>query len=202
MLAGFHSQALVTHALQRNDLLADFVLGEALARNGVVLAMVWAIDAAVDAVVRQVQRREEHDAVAVEAALKVAGEFHITLGEVGKLTLEQYGGLAVGEALAGGSLVDDVLNQAAVGAVALCIVERFENLGIVDKFLGMSRFRIVCHSVFLLKVGSINYLVMILSLYRADARLTLKQRCRLCKPLTQQVPIETKSSQAFIILFF
>ena len=70
----FDCEAFVSHVLQCYDLGADFVLSELLAGNGLVLGVVRAVETAVDAVVRQVQRREKHNPVAVESLLDFFGD--------------------------------------------------------------------------------------------------------------------------------
>ena len=51
VLAGFESQAFVSHILESNHLLPDFLLGEFLASNGLILEMVWTIHATIHTIV-------------------------------------------------------------------------------------------------------------------------------------------------------
>ena len=67
-------QALVAHVLQGDDLGADLFLRELATRDVAVLRVVGAVQAPVHAVVRKVQRREQHDTVAVVGLLDVAGQ--------------------------------------------------------------------------------------------------------------------------------
>ena len=54
VLASLKCQALVSHILQCDNLATNLLLRKLTARNCAILRVVWAIDAAVDAVVRQV----------------------------------------------------------------------------------------------------------------------------------------------------
>ena len=83
--------------------------------------MVGAIDTAVDAVVGQIQRRKHHDAVAIETSFHVLGQLLVTFNQVGLVTVEQHGCLTVGQALAQGCLVDNLLDEGTVALVALGI---------------------------------------------------------------------------------
>ena len=74
IFARFQSQALVSHILQGNYLLPDFLLRELLPGDVLVLYMIGAIHATVDAVVGQVQRCEHHNPVAVELLLDFTGQ--------------------------------------------------------------------------------------------------------------------------------
>ena len=65
VLAGLQRETLMSHVLERDDFAADFLLRQLLAANVLVLRVIRAIDAAVDAVIRQIQRREQHDALPV-----------------------------------------------------------------------------------------------------------------------------------------
>ena len=137
MLAGFECQTLVPHLLERDNFLTDFVLREFLARYGVVLAVVGAIDAPVDAVVRKVEGCKEHDAVAIEFLLDLACQIFVAFHEVGLVALEQHGGFAVREAFAGGSLVDDFFDKSPVATVLFGVVQGLHDFAVVDKLFGM-----------------------------------------------------------------
>ncbi len=95
MLAGFQGEALVAHVLQGDHLFADFFLREFLAGYALVLRVIRAVHAAVDAVVGQIERGEHHDAVAVEAPLDVLGQFKDLVHEIRFVAVKQDGGLAV-----------------------------------------------------------------------------------------------------------
>ena len=55
--------------LQRDHFTANFVLRELLADDVFVFGVVWAVDAAVDAVIGKIEGRKEHDALAVDVLL-------------------------------------------------------------------------------------------------------------------------------------
>ena len=66
MLARFQRQTFVTHVLQSSNFLNNLFLSQFLSLDCFVLSVVRAVNAAVYAVVGQVQRREHYDSVAVE----------------------------------------------------------------------------------------------------------------------------------------
>ena len=121
VLAGLESDALVAHLDQSLDLSADLILRQFLARDGLVLGMVGAIDAPVDAIVRQIKRGEHHNAVAVEAALHVLGQLLVALNQVGLVTVQQDRRLAVGQALAQGGFIDNLFYQSTVALILLSV---------------------------------------------------------------------------------
>ncbi len=73
MLAEDQDQPLVPLVLQRQHLLADFIRVERAANLRLVRAAETAIEAVVRAVVADVDRREQHDAVAVDLAFQLPG---------------------------------------------------------------------------------------------------------------------------------
>ena len=83
--------------------------------------MVGTIDAAVDAVVGEIERGEHHDAVAVEALFHLACELLVALDQVWLVAVEKHGGLAVGQALAFGGFFDDFFNQSTVALVLFSV---------------------------------------------------------------------------------
>ena len=95
VFAGFQSQTFVTHVLQGHHFAGNFLLGEFLAVDGLVLEVIRAIHAAVHAIVRQIERSEHHDAVSVEFLLDVACQLMDALYQIGFFTLQQHGGFAV-----------------------------------------------------------------------------------------------------------
>ena len=74
VFARFEEQTLVAEVLQRNHLISDFFLRELLADNVLVLRVIRTVGAGVDAVVRKIKGREEHDARAVDLFLHIAGD--------------------------------------------------------------------------------------------------------------------------------
>ena len=99
VLARFERQPFVPHVLQGDDFRFYLLLGELLAEHGLVLRMVGAVGAPVDAVVGEVERREHDDSVAVYPLLEPAGQCEHPFVEVGKVAFQQDGGFAVGDAL-------------------------------------------------------------------------------------------------------
>ena len=95
MLARLQSQALVAHILKCDNLTTYLLLRELTAWNGAVLCVIRAVDTAIDAVVREVQRGKHHNTVAVDTLLEVACNGVHTLLYLLVLHLDEYCSLAV-----------------------------------------------------------------------------------------------------------
>ena len=75
VLARFHGQTLVAHILQGDDLAGRLSSWVSFLRvMCLFFSVIGAVDAAVDAVIGQIQRREHDDAVAVELVLDAVGQ--------------------------------------------------------------------------------------------------------------------------------
>ena len=154
VLAGLDGQALVAHVLQGDDLAPHVLLAELDAGDVLVLAVVGTVDAAVDAVVGEVERREHHDAVAVEGELDLLGELIHLLHLFGDLAGQQHGGLPVrqpcadrsGGGVAGAGLFQQAVDEFDVVLVLLRVAERLLNLFVVDEFVRVHGLGVVdCH---------------------------------------------------------
>ena len=151
VLAGLDGKTLVTEVLKRNDLRADFVLRQLFAGDVTVFRVIRAVNAAVYAVVREVERREHDDAVAVERELDFLGELIHLRDFLRVLAGEQNGRLAVGQTgavhAAGGlfrtRLFENAVDEREVVLVLLGILERFENFLVVDKFVRIHGLRVI-----------------------------------------------------------
>ncbi len=158
VLAGLDGQPLVAHVLQRDDLGPHLLLRQLAPGDVLVFQVIGTVQAAVDAVVGQVQRREHHDAVAVEGQLDLLGDLVHPLDLLRDLAGQQHRGLPVGQARAGAAvallhgarLLQDLVDQLNVVLVRLGVCQRLADLRVVDELLGLEGFGIVdCHSAFL-----------------------------------------------------
>ena len=61
----FQRQALMSHILQSNNFLTDFLLSHLFAEDMLVFNVVWAVNTAVYAIVGKIKRGKKHNAVAV-----------------------------------------------------------------------------------------------------------------------------------------
>ena len=143
VFAGFQCQTFVAHVLQGDDLAADVLLCQFLAGDGLVLCVVGTVGTTVHAIVRQVQRGEHHDAVAVEFLLDFAGQTVDFLHQFRVVTFQEYGSFAVGESLAQAGLFNDGTYQFLVLALALGIFQGIQNFFVADKFLCLLRINLV-----------------------------------------------------------
>ena len=102
--------------------------------NGLVLEVVWTIHTTVHAIVRQVERSEHHDTVAIKLLLDVAGQLVDAFYQVCFFALQEYGGFSVRQSLAKSSFLYQLLDEGAVILVFAGIFQRFQYLGVADEF--------------------------------------------------------------------
>ena len=143
VLAGLDGQALVAHVLQGNDLFLHLFLGQLFPGNVLVLHVIGTVQAAVDAVVREVQRREDDNAVAVKILLDLLGQGVQLLDLLGDVAGQQHRGLPVGQALALPGLVQNLVNERHVVFIGVGILQGVQDLLVVDKFLCFQRLGVV-----------------------------------------------------------
>ena len=74
VLAGLEQQTLVTEVLKSNHLAGDFFLRELLADDVLIFCVIRAVGAGIYAVIGEVERRKENDAVAVDFFLDFTGD--------------------------------------------------------------------------------------------------------------------------------
>ena len=74
VLASLEQQTLVTEVLKGNHLAGDFFLRELLADDVLIFSVIRAIGAGIHAVIGEVERRKENDAVAVDFFLDFTGD--------------------------------------------------------------------------------------------------------------------------------
>ena len=154
VLARLDRQTLVPHILQRNDLGAHLLLRELFAGDVLVFEVIRAVNAAVDAVVGQIQRREHHDAVAVKRLLDLVGQAVDLLVLFGNVARQQHRRLAVGQPRAGAAVAvlfgarffEQLVNERGVVLVLVRVSDGCQYFFMVDEFLRMEGFGIIsCH---------------------------------------------------------
>ena len=151
ILARLNCQTLVAQILQCDDLGAHLVLGQLFARNVFVLRVIRAVNAAVDAIVGQIERRENHDAVAVKRQLDFLGQAVHLLHLFRDVAREQNGRFTVGQTRAVHAsrgflrprLFEDTVDQRQVVFVFLRVADGLKDLLVVDELLGRERFGII-----------------------------------------------------------
>ena len=144
-------QPLVAHSLQGNDLGADFLLGQLLPGDGLVLPVIGAVGAAVDAVVGKVKWCEEHDAVAIESLLDFLGNLIHPLNAGRLLASQKHRRLPMGKPPAMAprplfhrtSLFQYLINQGIIVLIVLPIGQSSKYLLMAYKFICFQRFRII-----------------------------------------------------------
>ena len=105
--------------LKRNHLIPDFFLRELLADNILVLRVIRAVGAGIDAVVREVEGREEHNARAVDLFLHIAGDAEDFVVQIRLVAEKERSGLAMGKALGGFCLFKERFQKRTVGLMLL-----------------------------------------------------------------------------------
>ena len=127
IFAGFDREALVAHVLKGDNFLGDFFLGELLSRNMSVLSVIRTVDAAVDTVVGQIQRREHNDTVAVEILLDLFRQIIHFLEEFRVVAGQEHRGFPMAQSLAQRGLVEDLPDERVVVLIGVCVSERFHD---------------------------------------------------------------------------
>ena len=156
VLPRLDGQPLVAHVLQGDNLGADLLLGELAARNVAVLRVIGAVQASIHAVVGKVQRREQHDAVAVVGLLDVAGELTDLGVHLRVFAGQEHRGLSVGErrAVVVGrrqvrpGLFQDGTRQGGVVPMHGSGGQGVEDFLVVDELVGMGRAHIIASHKF------------------------------------------------------
>ena len=154
VLARFDGQALVAHVLQGDHLGADLLLGQLLPGDVLVFQMVGTVEAAVDAVIGEIQRRENHDAVAVVGHLDFFRDLvhpldllrHLAGQQNRRLPVGQAGAYIARRALFRTGFFQNLVDERDVVLVRLRVGQGFFNLLIVDKFFRFQGLGIIlCH---------------------------------------------------------
>ena len=154
VFAGFDGESLVTHVLQRDNFLTHFFLRQLLAGDVLVLVVVRTVNAAVDAVVGEVKRREHNNTVAVEGELDFLRQIIHRLNLFRNLTRQKNGRFAVGQTFAVDTvfgllrtrLFEDRVDEFDVVLVFFGVADGVEDFLVVDEFFRLERFGIVdCH---------------------------------------------------------
>ena len=135
VFARFEEQTLVAEVLQRNHLISDFFLRELLADNVLVLRVIRTVGAGVDAVVRKIKGREEHDARAVDLFLHIAGDAEDFFVQILLVAEKERCRLAMREALGGLCLFKERLQKRTVGLMLLRPPEGVFNFFPADEFI-------------------------------------------------------------------
>ena len=137
IFAGLNGKAFMPHVLKGNDFLRDLFLGQFLAGHMLVLPVIGAVHAAVDAVVGKIERGEEHNAVAVEFLLYLFSEFENGLHLVRQRTGQQSRCFPVGKPLAQLRLFNNAVDFRRIVAVPVCVFERGKNFIVINELFGM-----------------------------------------------------------------
>ena len=131
------------HILQRDDLAANLILRKLLAANLSILRMVGTVDAAVYAIVREIQRRKKHDALAVKLFLDLLGKRKHPLQKIGGINREQERRLAMRQPLAVARTHQKALHECTVILIRFRPRERRKDFFMMNEFLGAIVF---CHA--------------------------------------------------------
>ena len=158
MFAGFHRQPLVPQRLHDLHFLPQFFHGQPVPQLILVGELVAAVGAVVDAVAGEVQRRKQHDALAVDRLFDFGGSGEHFVQEGWILHLQQDGGFLRGQALVQGGLGDNPAHRFRIGGNPLPFVQGAGNTGIIYEGIGSSLF-FVYHGHFSLYVKDVVILL-------------------------------------------
>lgn len=120
--------------LQRDHFGGDLFLSELLARNRLVLQMVRAIHAAVHAVIRQIERREEHDAIAIMVVLDRTGQREDALDALFVFAGQKHARFTMGETVPFSGFLEDAIDERKIGGISASSFKGCEDLFVVDEF--------------------------------------------------------------------
>ena len=129
--------------MQRDHFGGDLFLSELLARDRLVLQMVRAIHAAVHAVIRQIERREEHDAIAIMVVLDRTGQREDALDALFVFAGQKNARFAVGEPVPFSGFLEDAIDERKIGGISASSFKGRKDLFVVDEFLRAGRGRII-----------------------------------------------------------
>ena len=73
ILTSLNSKSLVSHVLKGDYLLTDFVLSQLLSWDMLIFCMIWAVDASIYTIIRQIKWCKKHDSVSVIILLYLTG---------------------------------------------------------------------------------------------------------------------------------
>ena len=127
----------MTHVLKGDHLPADLLLGQLLSGNVFVLRVVGTVNAAVDTVIGQIQRREHHDSVAVEILLDLLGQGVYFLVFLLQIAVQQNDGFLVGQPLPQPGFGQNLVDQRRVMLVGLPVGQCLQDFTVVDKVVRM-----------------------------------------------------------------
>ena len=96
ILARFNCKSLMTHILESNNLVLNFLLSELLSCDMLVFVMIRAVNTAVYAIVGKIKRSKHNDSVAVESKLNLICELIHLLNLLGNVAGKEDGSLSVG----------------------------------------------------------------------------------------------------------
>ena len=133
ILAGLNRQTFVPHVLKRNHFPRHFFLRQLAARNMLVLGMIRTINAAVDAVIGQIQRRKHHNPVAVIIFFYLLRQFKNFPVLFGNVTVKQNHRLAMIQPFAFSGFVQHPVNELRVVPVGVGIGQRVQHFLMADK---------------------------------------------------------------------
>ena len=136
VLAEHDDEAFVPLILHGGDLLANLIHAERTAYHVFVLALKAAVGTVVHAQVAEVERREQHNPVAVHTLFQIARGREDLLAHFGIARAHQHGGLLDGERLFVQRLGDDLAEAPHVDQCPR--TRQTLQVGILDEILGVA----------------------------------------------------------------
>ena len=128
-------QPFVSHILQSRDFLTDLLLRQLLSADMLVLSMIRAVFASIDAVIRKIQRREQHDPVAIKFFFDFLRQSENFLMDAFILTFQKQRRFPVGKTFAVLRPLQDLSHILDIIFMFLCIAQSFLDFFVADEFL-------------------------------------------------------------------
>ena len=100
-----------------------------------VLRVIRTVNAAVDTVIGQIQRREQYDPVAVKVFFDLLGQLIDLLVLIFQIAVQEHRRFPVAQPLSQPGFVKDLIDQLPVMFIGLRVGQRFHDLLMVDKIV-------------------------------------------------------------------
>ena len=147
----------MSHVLKCQNLGANLVLCQLLSGDMLIFCMIRTVNTAIDAIIGQIERRKNDNAVAIKCQLDFLRDFVYFLNLIWIFTGEQYRGFPMGESCTviagfgflGTGFVQNFINECVVVFVFFCIGQGCTDFLVADKLLCLERLGIIsCHHIF------------------------------------------------------
>ena len=133
IFAGFQGKTFMSHILQSNNLIADFLLCEFFTGNRAILHMIRTVNTAVYAVIGKIKRSKHHNTVTVKFTFDLHGKLKYLFVFIFQSTIQKQQSFTVVQTFAIFGFGNDLTDQSCITFVFLCEFESCLNLAVVNE---------------------------------------------------------------------